>query len=98
MGFWSKLSEANPHKSVARGRELSNAYIESVISIPPEMADKAKICSICKAEIGGLFAKNLVPYLVIVDKAVKLSFDSSPLGIVVCSTCVNVFDIKESIT
>jgi len=97
MGFWSKLSEANPHKSVARGRELSDAYIESVIAIPPEMADKAKICSICRAEIGGLFAKSLMPYLVIVDKSVKLSFDSSPLGVVVCSTCISTFDIREDI-
>lgn len=95
--FWKELKglkEGSPHIAVPRGRELQHAIIESVIPIPDIMADQAKRCTICRMEFGGLFAKNLQPFLVVVDPEIQLSFQESQY-VVVCNKCVDLFEIGK---
>ena len=50
MGFWSKLSDALPGKSMARGRELADSQIENIVQIPDRevVSDLEKHqCKIC---------------------------------------------------
>jgi hypothetical protein len=95
MGFWSELSKASPFKRAARAKELKFKVITSVISIPPGLQDRAKICSLCRVHIGDEYARSLLPFLV-TTKDRSLTFDTSTTGVVVCSSCINTFNIEET--
>ena len=94
MGFWSELSKASPGKGIARADELKSKVVTHVIPVPPELEDRAKICSLCRIHIGGKFARNLLPFLVVTEDC-NLTFDSSTTGVVVCGNCIDGFDIRE---
>ena len=94
MGFWSELSKASPGKGIARADELKFKVVTHVIPVPPGLEDRAKICSLCRIHIGGKFARNLLPFLVVTEDC-NLTFDSSTAGVVVCGNCIDGFDIRE---
>ena len=94
MGFWSELFNATPGKGIARAEELKFKVVTHVIPVPPELEDRAKICSLCRIHIGGKFARNLLPFLVVTEDC-NLTFDSSTAGVVVCGNCIDGFDIRE---
>ena len=93
MGFWSELFNASPSKGITRAEELKFKVVTRVIPVPPELQDRAKICSLCRIHIGGKFARNLLPFLVVTEDC-NLTFDSSTAGVVVCGTCIDGFDIR----
>lgn len=105
MGFWSKLSDALPGKSMARGRELAESQIENIVQIPNhEVASdlekhQCKICTMFpktkdNVNIINPIGESMQIYLVTLNQRSSLSFHSSP-DIEVCNVCYKVFLIDK---
>ncbi len=94
MGFWESIADANPHKSIQRGRELAATGIESCQPIPRFMWDRAKECAVCKVRFGQVFARNVAPCLVTLEQGYGVSFGEGRSH-VVCEKCVGTFGLES---
>jgi hypothetical protein len=94
MGFWKSIVDANPHKSMARGRELASTGIEFCSLLPQFMHDRAKECAVCKVRFGQIFAKDVAPFLLTLEEGEAVSFGSGKHH-VVCERCVNTFGLES---
>jgi len=101
MGFWSKLSDALPHKSMARGRELAACGIREVTQISnPTIANspetyQCKICTIMprakeSGDIVNAIGESIQIYKISLVQNSSVSFHDSP-DIEVCNVCLKVF-------
>ena len=105
MGFWSKLSDALPGKSMARGRELADSQIENIVQIPDRevVSDLEKHqCKICtmfpktkdNVNIINPIGESIQIFRVTLNQASSLSFSSSH-DIEVCNVCCVVYLINK---
>ena len=90
MGFWKKLTDAAPHKTHARADEIHYTGIIETAPFPPEAASviDGKVCAVCKATFGEIFAKSRTAYAVTVAAPVSFSDGNS---LIVCDKCVEHF-------
>jgi len=94
MGFWKSIVDANPHRSVARGRELASTRIEICSLLPTFLHDRAKECAVCKVRFGQIFARDVAPFLLTLEKGEAISFGSGEQHIV-CERCVTTFGLES---
>ena len=104
MGFWNDLTNALPHKSINRARELQECEITSIIQTPPSLVElnpKQNQCEICKITPGSAFAKNIQMFNVMIGEDSRLSFHQTSPGdpdhkiLCVCVSCMKTWYIFE---
>jgi len=102
MGFWSDLKNANPHKSLARGRELFSARISAIERLNSISASELKDteigkCEVCHVTFGAAFSGNSYPCIIQVSMFDHLSFGEHLPNVVACNKCVETFHLTEAL-
>ena len=97
MGFWSKLSDALPHKSMAKGNELAACEVTEIMQISnstiansPE-SYQCKVCTITprakeSGEIVNAIGESIQIYKISLHQNSSVSFHDTS-DITVCNVC-----------